>query len=78
MEIDELTERVIGCAYGVHNELGPGFQEKVYENALKIELEEIRLEVRQQCPIPVLYRNQVVGDYYADLNKRTSTSITAP
>lgn len=66
MEIDELTERVIGCAYGVHNELGPGFPEKVYENALKIELEEIPLEVQQQFPIPVHYRNQVVGDFYAD------------
>jgi len=48
MEIDELTEKVIGCAYEVQNELGAGFREKIYENALKIELEENQIEVRQQ------------------------------
>ena len=67
MEIDDLTEKVIGCAYAGHNELGTGFQEKVYENALKIELEETGIEVQQQFSIPVHYRNHLVGDYYADL-----------
>ena len=67
MDINKLTERIIGCAYRVHNELGPGFLEKVYENALRIELEEAGLGVRQQCPVPVRYRGQVVGDFYADL-----------
>ena len=36
---DDLTQKIIGCAYRVHNTLGPGFLEKVYENALRIELE---------------------------------------
>ena len=67
MAINELTERIIGCAYRVHNELGPGFLEKVYENALRIELDEAGLAVEQQRPVPVRYRGQVIGDFYADL-----------
>jgi GxxExxY protein len=66
-EIDELTEKVIGCAYRVHNELGGGFLEKVYENALRIELIEAGLPVRQQHPVPVTYHDEVIGDFYADL-----------
>ncbi len=67
MDINKLTERIIGCAYRVHNELGPGFLEKVYENSLKIELEAAGLVVEQQCEVPVHYHGQVVGDFYADL-----------
>ncbi len=67
MTINELTELVIGCAYHVHNELGSGFLEKVYENALRIELMEHSLNVKQQYPVPVKYHNQVVGEYFADL-----------
>ena len=39
MKVDDLTQKIIGCAYKVHNALGPGFLEKVYENALRIELQ---------------------------------------
>jgi GxxExxY protein len=67
MEINELTKLIIGCAYKVHKELGAGFLEKVYENALSIEIEEAGLEVEQQHPIPVNYHGQVIGDFYADL-----------
>lgn len=67
MNINELTEKVIGCAYVVHNALGAGFLEKVYENALGLELAAAGLGVRQQHPIPVRYRGEVVGDFYADL-----------
>ncbi len=67
MDVNALTERIIGCAYRVHNELGPGFLEKVYENALKIELEEAGLVVAQQHPVPVRYHGKSVGDFYADL-----------
>ncbi len=49
------------------NELGLGFLEKVYENALKIELEERGFVVEQQYPIQVTYKNKVVGEYFADL-----------
>lgn len=67
MSVDSLTQQIIGCAYRVHNELGAGYLEKVYENALKIELEQAGLNVRQQYPVPVHYRGQVVGEYSADL-----------
>jgi GxxExxY protein len=67
MTIDELTENVIGCAYRVHKELGPGFLEKVYENAMRIELEEAGLRAKQQHPIPVKYHGTLVGDFFADL-----------
>ena len=64
---DDLTQKIIGCAYRVHNTLGPGFLEKVYENALRIELEKQGLRVRQQEPISVTYDGHVVGEYYVDL-----------
>ena len=67
MEDDDLTQKIIGCAYKVHNTLGPGFLEKVYENALRIELEKLGLVVKQQESINVTYDGQVVGEYQADL-----------
>ena len=66
-ETDALTKRIIGCAYTVHNELGQGFLEKVYENALRIELQESGVTVVQQHPVPVYYRGRVVGEFFADL-----------
>ena len=67
MKDDDLTQKIIGCAYKVHNALGPGFIEKVYENSLRIELEKLGLKVKQQEPINVTYEGQVVGQYRADL-----------
>jgi GxxExxY protein len=72
MEIDqnrlnEVTEKIIGCAYAVANGFGCGFLEKVYENAMCVELRRAGLVVQQQNPIPVTWRGQIVGDYYADL-----------
>jgi GxxExxY protein len=65
--INKVTEIIIGCCFKVHNELLSGFAEKVYENALVIELQEAGLGVRQQVPVVVQYRGIVVGDYIADL-----------
>jgi len=65
--LDEITERVIGCAYAVANTLGSGFLEKVYENALAVELKKSGLAVEQQKAIQVQYEGIVVGDYVADL-----------
>lgn len=62
-----LTKAIIGAAYTVHNKLGGGFVEKVYENALRIELVKLGFSVRQQAPIKVLYEGQIVGDFFADL-----------
>lgn len=63
----DLTEKIIGCAYRVFDKLGSGFLEKVYENALKIELEKNGLKVVQQYPIKVFYDGIPVGEYFADL-----------
>jgi GxxExxY protein len=63
----ELTDKIICCAYNVHNNLGSGFLEKVYENALRIELGTLGMNVAQQVPIQVFYKNQAVGEYFADL-----------
>jgi len=65
--LNEVTERIIGCAYDVANGLGCGFLEKVYENAMRIELRRAGLVALQQHPIPVSWRGEIVGDYYADL-----------
>ncbi len=67
MKDKALTKKIIGCAFKVHNTLGSGFLEQVYENALRIELAKQGLEVKQQEPIKVYYEGQVVGSYYADL-----------
>ncbi|MCI0525423.1 MAG: GxxExxY protein [Acidobacteria bacterium] len=67
MEDDAITEIIIGRAFEVQNKLGPGFLEKVYENALCIELKKKGLKVKQQEPIKVWYEGQIIGDYIADL-----------
>jgi GxxExxY protein len=61
MREEDLTRKIIGCAFKVHNTLGQGFLEKVYENALRIELQKVRIEVKQQDEIFVWYEGQVVG-----------------
>ena len=65
--LNQLTEQVIGHAYTVWNELGYGFLEKVYENALVIALNGDAIKVVQQQPIEVHFRGQSVGEYVADL-----------
>ena len=71
MQIDykysDLTEAIIRCFYKVYNELGYGFLEKVYHNALLIELQNEELNVESQKPIKVSYQGDVVGEYYADI-----------
>jgi len=67
MNINNLTHKVIGCAYKVHKVLGPGFLEKVYENSLTLELKKLRIDVRQQVKLPVWYEGQQVGLYFPDL-----------
>ena len=62
-----LTKRIIGCAYTVHNKLGFGFLESVYEKALLIELAKAGLSAESQKPITVYYDDEVVGEFLADL-----------
>lgn len=66
-EINQITEKIIGCAYKVSNTLGNGFLEKVYENAFTHELNKSGLHLQQQTPIHVTYDGVIVGDYIADL-----------
>lgn len=63
----DLTHSIIGAAMAVHRELGSGFLEKVYENALCVELRGRGLQFEQQRPIPVHYAGEEVGHYFADL-----------
>jgi GxxExxY protein len=65
--LNAITEKIIGCAFEVHHILGPGFAERVYENALVYELTKIGLRVQQQTPVIVRYKGIIVGDYIADL-----------
>ncbi|HKS09602.1 MAG TPA: GxxExxY protein [Pyrinomonadaceae bacterium] len=67
MEINNLTHTVIGCAYKVHNVLGSGFLEKIYENALKIELDKLHIVAQQQKELSVWYDGIAVGLYQPDL-----------
>jgi GxxExxY protein len=63
----DLTEKIIGVFYSVYNELGFGFTEKVYENALVAKLRQDGMKVEQQAPITVNYLGEIVGQYIADL-----------
>lgn len=65
--MDKLTDRILGCAIRVSKGLGTGFLEKVYENALSLELGVAGIRHRQQCPISIRYRETIVGEYVADL-----------
>jgi GxxExxY protein len=67
MENEQLTQAIIGSAFKVHNTLGVGFLEKVYENALCIELAKQALHISQQSPITVYYEGEPVGEYFADI-----------
>ena len=62
-----ITEKIINSFYTVYNILGYGFLEKVYENAMLIELRKAGLDVVPQAPIKVFYNDQIVGEYFADL-----------
>jgi GxxExxY protein len=64
---NEITDKVIKAFYNVYNELGFGFLENVYQNALYIELINNQLKVEAQRIIKVYYQNHIVGNYKADL-----------
>ena len=63
----DLTDKIIKAFYSVYNELGFGFLENVYQNALYFELKNNQLKVEAQKTIKVYYQNQLVGNYKADL-----------
>jgi len=63
----ELTEKIIRCVFEVHNVLGSGFLEKVYENALLEEMQKKGLKAISQVPISVVYKGNNVGEYTSDI-----------
>ena len=67
MKHSELTGKIIECAYKVHNTLGFGVLETVYQNALLIELLKSGLQAEKEKKVQVLYENQIVGDYIVDI-----------
>ncbi|BBO81319.1 hypothetical protein DSCO28_18850 [Desulfosarcina ovata subsp. sediminis] len=67
MKHQELTEEIIKAFYRVYNALGYGFLEKVYENAMMIEFRKEGVSAFQQSPINVIYSDQIVGQYFADI-----------
>ena len=67
MDIKEMTYEINGAVFEVNKILGPGFLEKVYENALLVELKKRKLKAEAQVPIHVEYKSETVGEYFADI-----------
>lgn len=65
--LDEMSHQIIGAAQRVSRVLGCGFLEKVYENALMIELKRNGLSAQSQTPIHVKYEGEIVGEYLTDI-----------
>ena len=64
---DVLTATIIGCCYQVHNQLGPGFLEKIYANALKIKLTEAGLTFQAEKEFDVIFQDVMIGKFRCDL-----------
>jgi GxxExxY protein len=67
MKHQELTRQIIDAAYQVHKVLGYGFLEKVYQNALMVELRKRGLRAECEKPLKIVYESEVVGDYVCDV-----------
>ena len=67
MDINDITYAINGAAFEVNRVLGSGFLEKVYENALLVELKERGLNAESQIPVKVFYKNKIVGEYIIDI-----------
>ena len=64
---NNLTYRIIGAAMAVHNAIGPGYKEEVYERALAVELREREIGVERQFPVQVFHKGAMVALFYLDL-----------
>ena len=67
MKHEQVTHKIIGCAYKVYKQLGFGFLESVYRKAMVIELNKINFNVEEEKPLKVYYDDEVVGDFYIDI-----------
>lgn len=65
--LNQISEKIIGSAFKVSNTLGAGFLEKVYQNALMIELADNGLFPEKEKAITIYYKDKIVGEYYADI-----------
>ena len=74
-QVDYITSQIIQGAYAVHRYFGPGFLEKIYENALRIACEERGLQVQQQSPVAVRYHDHLVGEHAMDLLVNNSVIV---
>ena len=63
----KLTDQIIKIFYRVYNKLGYGFLEKIYENALMIELKEEKIDAVAQAPVQVYHEGRILGEYFADI-----------
>ena len=68
-KINDITYTINGAVYEVNKVLGAGFLEKVYENALLVELRGRGLKAETQVPIKVSYKDEVVGEYFAEIKR---------
>ena len=67
LELEQLSYVVRGCVYEVYRQLGCGYLEKVYERALLRELSLQGLNAERQVPFKISYKNEIIGEYYADI-----------
>ena len=67
LQHEDITEDILGAAFEVYRVLGYGFLEKVYQRAMQVELRSRGLQAELEHPIKVVFKNAVVGDYFADL-----------
>ena len=65
--MNKLTEKIIGSAINVHKKLGPGFMEKIYQRALKIELQDQGFKVQEEYPIQIKWKDRIIGKQKLDL-----------
>src|SRR5690554_6145791 len=63
----DITDKIINCFFTVYNTLGFGFLERIYEKSLCIELQNAGLNVKPQYPISVFFKDELVGEYFADI-----------
>lgn len=67
MELNKLSEKIIGCAINVHKELGAGLLESIYESAMCIELKKNGIKYQRQKVLPVKYQGYIIGEFRADI-----------
>ena len=75
MEYEDITHKIIGCAYRVFNQLGFGFLESVYRKAMVIELKKANLDTDEEKSLEVYYDNIVVGNFSIDLFVENSVVV---